>query len=194
VSEAMNTRAGEPPEPAASSAPPPPPPPPPPPGTWGAPGAPGVGAVPAYAGAATIYEPAGAPLADYGRRLGGWLIDFAIMFVVGIILDVIFAAAHAPAAAAPLHVVIVLAYAGFLIGGTRGQTVGMMATNVKCVRDDGGDVTFWRAVGRGAFEYLLAILLFIPWVVDMLFPLWDEKNQTLHDKVAGTVVVVAQAR
>jgi len=31
--------------------------------------------------------------------------------------------------------------------------------------------------------------LFFPWVLDVLFPLWDAKNQTLHDKVAGTVVI-----
>jgi uncharacterized RDD family membrane protein YckC len=29
----------------------------------------------------------------------------------------------------------------------------------------------------------------VPWIVDMLFPIWDPMNQTLHDKVSGTVVV-----
>jgi len=32
-------------------------------------------------------------------------------------------------------------------------------------------------------------LFFIPWVIDMLFPIWDSRNQTLHDKVSNTVVV-----
>jgi hypothetical protein len=36
---------------------------------------------------------------------------------------------------------------------------------------------------------LLVIILFIPVVIDLLWPLWDTKNQTLHDKFAKTVVV-----
>ena len=35
----------------------------------------------------------------------------------------------------------------------------------------------------------LFILLGVIWLLDMLFPLWDAKRQTLHDKVAGSVVV-----
>jgi len=27
--------------------------------------------------------------------------------------------------------------------------------------------------------------------VDLFFPLWDPRNQTLHDKLAKTIVVVA---
>ena len=36
---------------------------------------------------------------------------------------------------------------------------------------------------------LLAVLFVIPWIIDMLWPLWDDRNQTLHDKVVGTVVL-----
>ena len=57
----------------------------------------------------------------------------------------------------------------------------------------GGLIGFWRALGRDLFERLLAIVLFIPWLVDMLFPIWDPRNQTLHDKVAKTVVIRARA-
>ena len=44
---------------------------------------------------------------------------------------------------------------------------------------------------RGALRLLnlLFFLLGILWVLDMLFPLWDAKRQTLHDKVAGSVVL-----
>jgi uncharacterized RDD family membrane protein YckC len=31
----------------------------------------------------------------------------------------------------------------------------------------------------------------LPWVLDVLFPLWDPKKQTLHDKVSGTIVIRA---
>jgi hypothetical protein len=29
----------------------------------------------------------------------------------------------------------------------------------------------------------------VPFIVDMLFPLWDVKRQTLADKIMGTVVL-----
>jgi uncharacterized RDD family membrane protein YckC len=163
-------------------------PPPPPPGSWGTPAPPPPpGSLGSYE---NIYAPVGAPLADYGKRLGAWLIDWVILFVVGIVLDVIFAAAHARYGAYGLQIIVTLGYAGFLIGGQRGATVGMMALNLKCVQADGGEVSFWRAVGRGAFEYLLFVLFILPWILDMLFPIWDQKNQTLHDKVASTVVIL----
>ena len=38
-------------------------------------------------------------------------------------------------------------------------------------------------------EYVLSIIFLIPWVLDMLFPLWDRMKQTLHDKAVGAVVV-----
>ena len=37
------------------------------------------------------------------------------------------------------------------------------------------------------------VLLFIPWVIDMLFPLWDPMRQCLHDKVSRTIVIQAGA-
>ena len=55
------------------------------------------------------------------------------------------------------------------------------------------DKVFWtehaRAFARALLEYVLALVLFIPWVIDMLFPLWDPMNQTLHDKATRTVVI-----
>ncbi len=36
---------------------------------------------------------------------------------------------------------------------------------------------------------LFFFLLGLIWLLDMLFPLWDKKRQTLHDKVAGSVVL-----
>ncbi len=36
---------------------------------------------------------------------------------------------------------------------------------------------------------LTTILLGVVWLVDMLFPLWDKKRQTLHDKIVQTVVL-----
>ena len=55
------------------------------------------------------------------------------------------------------------------------------------------------AFGRSLMEQILrligvvSIVLGLPWLLDMLWPLWDARNQTLHDKVAKTVVIRARA-
>jgi len=89
-----------------------------------------------------------------------------------------------------LQAVLVILYGGLLCGSQRGQTVGMMAVRVRAFDANTGEpIGYGRGIWRGFFEYLLAILFFIPWVIDMLFPIWDSRNQTLHDKVSNTVVV-----
>jgi uncharacterized RDD family membrane protein YckC len=34
-----------------------------------------------------------------------------------------------------------------------------------------------------------AVALFTPWVIDMLFALWDTRKRTIHDDVGGSIVV-----
>ena len=41
-------------------------------------------------------------------------------------------------------------------------------------------------------SFAAAVLTLVPFVgslLDLLWPLWDPRNQTLHDKAAGTVVL-----
>jgi len=92
--------------------------------------------------------------------------------------------------------VLWIAYGTLLCGSPKGQTVGMMAVGVRVVRDETlAALGYGRALARAAFEgvlrliNLLFLLLGLIWVLDMLFPLWDKKRQTLHDKVAGSVVL-----
>jgi len=148
-------------------------------------------------------------LAGYGLRLGAWLIDWVLLNVVTIPILLVTHALHhtnttvirnglilhesgyhvtLPGAA--FQVAVTLAYGAILCGSNRGQTVGMMLVRTRAVDiTNGGPIGYPRALGRAAFEYLMAILLFVPWIIDMLFPIWDPQNQTLHDKVTRTVVV-----
>ena len=62
-------------------------------------------------------------------------------------------------------------------------------SNIRVLRDaDGSSVGYLRALLRAVFPVILWITL-IGGVLDVLWPLWDSKHQTLHDKIAGTVVV-----
>jgi uncharacterized RDD family membrane protein YckC len=145
--------------------------------------------------------------AGWGTRLGGWLIDAVILFVVQAILGRLFRHVNA----LTLHIestrngvvhhttfsfialgvttLVAIAYTTILCGGPRGQTVGMIAVGVRVVRDDTQNVLgYGLALGRSALEQVFRYTVVV-WLLDMLFPLWDQKRQTLHDKIVKTVVI-----
>jgi len=142
--------------------------------------------------------PGASPLAGYWARVGGFLIDAVIIFAASAVILALDHGYHLHTASGRFRVepgtelVLLLLgalYASLLIG-LRGQTVGMMAVRIKAVdANTGGLIGFWRALGRDLFERVLAVVVFIPWLIDVLFPIWDPRNQTLHDKVVSTVVI-----
>jgi uncharacterized RDD family membrane protein YckC len=157
-------------------------------------------------------EPTGAQYAQWATRLGGWLIDFVIFIPVAIVLLIAFhhthvlqfhlmsrhhagKVRHVSGLALVVQAVLFLGYVTVLTGGPRGQTVGMMAVGIKVVRDGSSEALgYGKALVRALVEQvfratLLGIILGLVWLLDMLWPLWDKKRQTLHDKVVGTVVV-----
>ena len=89
-----------------------------------------------------------------------------------------------------LAALIVIIYGTVFVGSGRGQTPGMMAMRARAVdASSGAPIGHGRALARALFEYVMVVVLVLPWIVDMLFPLWDSRRQTLHDKVTNTVVV-----
>ena len=146
--------------------------------------------------------------AEWWQRVVAWLIDWAILFVVNLIVGSVIGGAASvsvdqttgtvsPGGMVALIggnlvlLVIGIAYYVILNGNDRGQTVGKMVMKI-AVRNEqtGGPAGYGKAAVRYLVGAVLFILCFIPGIVDILFPLWDEKKQTIHDKAAGTVVVV----
>jgi uncharacterized RDD family membrane protein YckC len=83
-----------------------------------------------------------------------------------------------------------IVYRTILEGSARGQTVGKMAMGIAVKDlDDGGSIGYARAFGRWLVGYILWVIIYIPGIVDLLFPLWDSKRQTLHDKAVRSVVL-----
>jgi len=159
-----------------------------------------------------VQTPAGETYATWGIRVGGYLIDFVIFLVVLVVLFLLFRHSHAlnvhlmarrgtrrrNFSAVPFLItgVLYVVYGTLLCGSPRGQTLGMMAVGVRAVRDESFAVLgYGRALARALFEVVLRLinllffLLGLIWLLDMLFPLWDRKRQTLHDKAAGSVVL-----
>ncbi len=77
-----------------------------------------------------------------------------------------------------------------LMIGRWNATVGKFATGLRVRRPD-GSIAGWReAALRPLLEALLGIVnLRLVRLLDCLWMLWDRQKQTLHDKIAGTIVV-----
>ena len=64
-----------------------------------------------------------------------------------------------------------------------------MALGIRVVRvDDLGAIGYRRAFGRALAVLVLGVIPFAG-ILDGLWPLWDTRNQAIHDKIASTVVV-----
>jgi uncharacterized RDD family membrane protein YckC len=89
-----------------------------------------------------------------------------------------------------IGVVAGLAYYVVLEGGPTAATVGKMAMHIT-VRDASTwtPIGYGRALGRRLLGMVLWWLLLIPGVLDVLWPLWDGRRQTWHDKAVSSVVV-----
>ncbi len=155
------------------------------------------------------HAPVGPPLANYGARLGGWLLDWLMVAVVTTPFLLLFDAivhhstftsfndttSHSTSfyigtKGVVIHGIVVLLYGTLFCGSKSGQTLGMMAAGTRAVdMATSAPIGYARAFGRALLEYVLVLVLFIPWVIDMLFPLWDPMNQTLHDKATKTIVI-----
>ena len=64
-------------------------------------------------------------------------------------------------------------------------TLGKKALGLKVTDLHGRRVSFGQASGRHFGKYISMMILLIGYFM----MLWDDKNQTLHDKMAGTLVI-----
>ena len=147
---------------------------------------------------AQIPEEAGRQLAGWWARVGAYILDtiITIIAIVGIVFLAALPAIVLPDTLAAIILIIAVVaaiafpfwYFTYLTGNERGQTIGKRALGIR-VRSDsaGGPIGYGRAFGRYGIQVVFGFF-FIPWVLDYLWPLWDAKNQTLHDKIVGSVV------
>jgi uncharacterized RDD family membrane protein YckC len=161
------------------------------------------------AGTNTKVDVLGRPYADWGTRAVAWLVDGLVVLVgwaVFIALIWLGTSLRTPpdqygvssinGAGIAIIVIAVLGVLAFtvayhlLIGRESGQTPGKRAVGIQ-VRDaaTGGPISYPRALGRYLAQILAWVILPILSFVDLLWPLWDDRLQTLHDKAVNSVVV-----
>jgi uncharacterized RDD family membrane protein YckC len=122
------------------------------------------------------------PRANFGQRLGAYLIDVVIIVVVEVIAWVLFNAGVAYL----VSLLFGLAYFTYFEGGPTGQTLGKRALGIRVIDfRAGGPIGY----GRGLLRYVGRLISGIPCALGYLWMLWDKENQTWHDKIATTVVV-----
>ena len=80
------------------------------------------------------------------------------------------------------------AYYPFFEGKPAGQTLGKKAVGTRVVRQsNGAPLGYGLAIGR----FFARILDSFPFMLGLLWAIWDSQHQTWHDKIAGTLVVRA---
>ena len=189
------------------------------PGQYPPPGGYQQGGYPAQAGyGGGPMSPQGRPLASWGKRVGAALIDALIVGIPAVILMMAlgigsFAGTECTTDAfgntvcepnTGFFMAFILSqlipYVAFALyqtlmnGSESGQTVGKKVLKIQ-VRDEatGGPIGYGKAFLRWLVNAALQLFTCgIGGLLDVLWPLWDDKRQTLHDKVANSLVVETQ--
>jgi len=192
----------------AAPVPPPPPQPPPVGPVYGTPPPP---AQPVWTGPppATPYTPGfqpGVTYAQWADRVVGYLIDSLIVAVVmgvlyallGGILAIVTSGLGSENLAGgmccvmlalfPLSTLIVGIYNRVYLVSNRGASIGQGIMKLKVVDANGNLLTFGTAMIRLLAQVCLSIIP-LGSLLDLLWPLWDDKRQTLHDKAVGSFVL-----
>lgn len=135
-------------------------------------------------------------LGSRGLRLIAQVIDGAIVIVPVVLID---AATRSVALAGVLYLLGAVFYAPTLlarVGSQNGQTLGKQALGLRVTLRDqpGAPITFGQACRREILgRQLLNIFTFgLYSLADSAWCLFDREKQTLHDKVADTIVVTAK--
>ncbi len=88
-----------------------------------------------------------------------------------------------------LQAALALFYSAAMESGNAQATVGKQALGIRVTSTAGERITFSNALGRNAGKWVSDIILLFGYFM----MLWDERNQALHDRMAGTLVVKKQA-
>ncbi|MDQ1290181.1 MAG: hypothetical protein QG622_3747 [Actinomycetota bacterium] len=151
--------------------------------------------------------PPGWTYASYGSRAGALLLDALLLFLFllpsGIVLGLLASLLPMDDSGGPtlLFALLMICLMGASIlawlyqyvwrTGTRGQSLGKQVMGIYVLKADtltplGGGMGILRYVVVQALNYVTCS---IGTLVDYLWPLWDVRSQTLHDKIVSSVVV-----
>ncbi len=117
-------------------------------------------------------------------RLVALIIDSIILAIIGGLVSQI---VGSNILGVGVGFIVGVAYSWYFWTRNNGQTPGKQLMGIRVVKTDGSGLNDLEAVIRYIGYYINTFLLFLGW----LWAIPDGKNQGLHDKLAGTVVVKA---
>jgi len=145
-----------------------------------------------------------AALIDGGIVLAMTLVLYGLMLILGIAsilaADASRAGENSPLGAlpccfccgAPFGVALISLLFGLYnkvyLVSKRGCSIGQKFRNLRVVMANGSPVPLGTLIVRLLIQFGFGLFWPVQ-VLNLLFPLWDEKRQTLHDKAVGTVVI-----
>ncbi len=171
---------------------------------------------PGYTGYQQAQNPAErfGTISTFGRRLGGFLLDgliyglASLLFLIPGIVLIVGAVASAdcgadqfgdtacegdvPVASLVIGIILLalvfVPYAFYVWQLSRtGQTFGRRLVGVKVIDETTGEPpSLGKAIGRTLFAWIISGQIVY---IGYLWMLWDDKQQTLHDKVTSTHVI-----
>jgi len=122
--------------------------------------------------------------ANWGQRVGAYLIDYVPIFVLELIGII--------SRNAIVWLLFILASLAWWIynrciqAGRTGQSLGKRTLHLRLISENTGEpIGGGMAFARDICHILDSLACYIGW----LFPLWDAKRQTFADKIISTVVV-----
>ena len=154
-------------------------------------------------------------LAGWWSRVGAQLLDLLIVWLPAsavLVAPILAAEAARDGSGAETTWLIVAIVATFLAigahlfyapllmkrkGKRNGQSFGKQICGIRVIRADGEPMRFSDAALRQivykSFGLLVAstFIPIFPWILDYLWPTWDEQHRALHDMAADTRVVAA---
>ena len=161
--------------------------------------------------------PLAAPYAGWWSRVGAQLFDLLVISVPAAVLAILLFGGIGAAFSAgdgfgiatlvlglityvSLLFAAVILYAPLLMrraGTQNGQTWGKQIVGIRVVRTNGVPMDFaWSAIREALVKGLglgvaSSIIPFIPYLLDALWPLWDDEKRAIHDFIVDTRVVEA---
>jgi uncharacterized RDD family membrane protein YckC len=118
--------------------------------------------------------------AGFWERFAASLIDGLILIIPNLFLQYI-----AGSTGILLTIVVAWLYAALQESGPSQATIGKKAMGIKVMTVDGNPLNFGQATGRHFGKLISSLILGIGYFM----MLWDNNKQTLHDKMAGALVV-----
>jgi uncharacterized RDD family membrane protein YckC len=130
-------------------------------------------------------------LAGWWRRVGAYLLDVVILGIALVIVIAVAFAINRALGVLVLVVGLVVYFLGYWIwfeGGESGQTIGKRMVGIRVRDERGGPAGYGKAAARNVVARVIGLVPIVS-LVDVLWPLWDGRNQCLHDKAGSTIVV-----